>query len=98
MDPHQVKQAAPVGSHPLMTRALGAMSMFTMAMTAPQVWIIWVERQTAGVSLLSWGAYLMSAILWFWHGLQQRDKNIYLACVGWIALDVAVLSGVLLYR
>jgi hypothetical protein len=82
----------------LMSRVLAVMSFVTMAMTIPQVWIIWVERQAAGVSLLSWGAYLASAILWFGHGLQQRDRNIYLACVGWIILDVAVIVGVVLYR
>lgn len=87
-------------AHPIafMNRVLGVMSFVTMAMTIPQVWLIWIDRQTAGVSLLSWGAYLVSAILWFGHGLHQRDKNIYLACLGWIALDLAVIGGVVLYR
>jgi uncharacterized protein with PQ loop repeat len=74
------------------------MSVFTMLMTIPQVTTIWVAHQAAGVSLLSWGAYLVSAVLWFWFGLQKRDKNIYLPCVGWIALDVSVIVGVLVYR
>lgn len=81
-----------------MKRILAVMSFVTMAMTIPQVWIVWVDRQTAGVSLLSWGAYLASALLWFGHGLHQRDKNIYLACIGWIALDLAVILGVVLFR
>jgi len=29
--------------------------------------------------------------------LQQRDKNIYLPCVGWIALNSAVIAGALVY-
>jgi hypothetical protein len=74
------------------------MSVFTMLMTVPQVATIWVGHQAGGVSLLSWGAYLVSAVLWFGFGLQKRDKNIYLPCVGWIALDVAVIVGVLIYR
>jgi hypothetical protein len=56
-----------------------------------------VQRQAAGVSVVSWSAYLLSALLWFWYGLQRRDKNIYLPCIGWIALDVAVVAGALLY-
>ena len=79
-------------------RVLGAMSLFTMAMTIPQVWTVWVDRQSAGVSLWSWGAYLISAILWFWHGLRQGDRNIYLPCVGWVLLDVAVIAGVIVQR
>jgi uncharacterized protein with PQ loop repeat len=68
-----------------------------MLMTIPQVLTIWVGHQAAGVSLVSWSGYLVSALLWFWYGIQKRDKNIYLACVGWIVLDSAVIAGVLAY-
>lgn len=78
-------------------RLLGGMSVFTMAMTVPQVWTIWVGRQAAGVSLWSWGAYLLSARLWFWYGLRKRDRNIYWPCVGWVLLDAAVIVGGLRY-
>ena len=84
-------------SDTVLRRVLGGMSIFTMLMTIPQVFTIWVTRQAAGVSLLSWSAYLLSAALWFWFGIQKRDKNIYLACVGWIALDIAVITGVIVY-
>src|SRR4051812_40299702 len=85
-------------SDALLRRALGAMSVFTIVMTAPQIWTIWVAHQAAGVSVLSWGAYLLSALLWFWHGLRKRDKNVYLPCIGWISADVAVIVGALIYR
>jgi uncharacterized protein with PQ loop repeat len=76
---------------------VGSMSVFTMLMTIPQVLTIWVGQQAAGVSILSWSAYLASAILWLWFGIQKQDKNIYLPCVGWIALDIAVIAGVIVY-
>ena len=99
VDPHQMNRTQ-TRPHPaaLMSRVLALMSFVTMAMTIPQVWIVWVDRQTAGVSLLSWGAYLASVVLWFGHGLHQGDRNIYIACLGWIALDLAVILGVVLYR
>ena len=58
---------------------------------------IWVSQQAAGVSVLSGSTYLLSAVLWFSFGLQKRDKNIYLPCVGWIMLDVAVIVGAIVY-
>jgi uncharacterized protein with PQ loop repeat len=73
------------------------MSVFTMLMTIPQVLTIWIGQQAAGVSILSWSAYLVSAILWFWFGMQKKDKNIYLPCVGWIVLDLGVITGVIIY-
>ena len=78
-------------------RLLGAMSVFTMLMTVPQVLTIWVGHQAAGVSVVSWSAYLLSAILWFWYGLQKKDRNIYLPCVGWVGLDAAVIVGAVIY-
>jgi uncharacterized protein with PQ loop repeat len=82
---------------PMLRRALGFMSVFTIIMTVPQIWTIWVGQQAAGVSIVSWSAYLISALLWLWHGLRKRDKNIYLPCIGWIAADSAVISGALVY-
>ena len=41
--------------------------------------------------------YLVSAVLWFWFGIQKHDKNIYLPCVGWMVLDSAVIIGVVIY-
>ena len=78
-------------------RVLGGMSVVSMLMTMPQVWIIWAQHQAAGVSVVSWSAYLLSAALWFWYGVQQRDKNIYLPCIGWMLLDASVIVGAIQY-
>jgi uncharacterized protein with PQ loop repeat len=78
-------------------RVLGGMSVVSMLMTMPQVWIIWAQHQAAGVSVVSWSAYLLSAALWFWYGVQQRDKNIYLPCIGWMLLDAGVIVGAIQY-
>jgi uncharacterized protein with PQ loop repeat len=76
---------------------LGGMSVFTMIMTVPQVLAIWVGHQAGGVSILSWSAYLVSALLWLLFGIRKNDKNIYLPCLGWIVLDGAVIAGAVIY-
>jgi uncharacterized protein with PQ loop repeat len=81
----------------LMQRALGSMSVFTMLMTLPQIAAIWWHHEATGVSIASWSAYLVSALLWLRHGIMERDKNIYLPCIGWIVLDSAVIIGAVLY-
>jgi uncharacterized protein with PQ loop repeat len=97
MAPDPTTPAVAGPSNTLFSRALGAMSLFTMLMTVPQVLTIWVGHQAAGVSVISWSAYLLSAILWFWYGLRKHDRNIYLPCVGWVGLDAAVIVGALVY-
>jgi uncharacterized protein with PQ loop repeat len=82
----------------VLNRLLPSLSIFTMVMTVPQVLTIWLSHRTAGISMLSWGAYLGAALVWLCYGLEKRDKNIYLPCIGWIFLDCAVLVGALLYR
>jgi uncharacterized protein with PQ loop repeat len=84
-------------SETVLRRALGGMSVFTLLMTIPQVLTIWIGHQAAGVSVISWSAYLLSAILWFAYGVQKRDKNIYLPCIGWAGLDAAVIVGAFIY-
>jgi len=81
----------------LLRRLTGGMSIFTLLMTVPQVWTIWIGREAAGVSVASWSAYLLSALLWFYFGLRKGDKNIYLPCVGWVLLDSAVIAGAIVY-
>ncbi len=81
-----------------MEKFLRVLSVVTMLMTVPQVLSIWVGGNAGGISLLSWGAYLFSACLWFVYGIQKRDKTIYLACIGWIVLDAAIVIGVFVHR
>ena len=82
----------------MLTRLIGSLSILTMIMTIPQVLTIWVGHQAAGVSLVSWSSYLASAVVWFLYGLQKHDKRIYLPCIGWMLLDVAVIMGVVVVR
>jgi len=84
-------------SESAMRRVLASLSLFTLIMTIPQVLTIWIGRRAAGVSLLSWSAYLISAVFWLWYGIRKRDRNIYLPCIGWITVDGAVILGVLFY-
>ena len=94
----QTSSTAATGpSDAILRRFLGGMSIFTLLMTVPQVWTIWTNQQAAGVSIVSWGAYFLSAVLWFWFGLRQRDKNIYLPCIGWMVLNGAIVLGAVVY-
>ena len=76
-------------------RILRTLSVVTMVMTVPQVRAVWTGPGATGVSLVSWAAYLVSACLWFFYGLQKGDKTIYVACIGWVALDAAIVAGVI---
>ena len=101
MLPHEgqaVMPPAPQDAHVALERILRVLSVITMAMTVPQVVAVWSVPGATGVSLASWLAYLVSACLWFVYGVKKRDRTIYVACVGWILLDAAIVGGVLFNR
>jgi hypothetical protein len=41
--------------------------------------------------------FALAAVLCFWFGIEKHDKSIYLPCVGWMVLDSAVITGVVIY-
>ena len=79
-------------------KIIGVASIATMLATVPQAINVWSTRGASGVSLISWLAYLIAACLWFAHGVRKRDPSIYLACIGWIALDAAIVLGLLVHQ
>jgi uncharacterized protein with PQ loop repeat len=79
-------------------RVLRGFSVLIMLMTVPQVVTVWTGPSVSGVSLWTWLSYLLSAVLWLFYGIRKRDKTIYVACIGWILLDAAIVIGVLLHR
>jgi uncharacterized protein with PQ loop repeat len=87
-----VTQSQPSPAFSLLDRIIGLMSVLTMLSTVPQILQVWVVR-ASGVSLVSWASYLVAACLWFIHGVRKHDKSIYLACIGWIVLDAAIVIG-----
>jgi uncharacterized protein with PQ loop repeat len=93
MLPHE-GQAVAQPSHAGLERMLRILSVVSMAMTVPQVVAVW-SAGAAGVSLASWSTYLVSACLWLVYGVRKRDPTIYVACIGWILLDAAIVAGIL---
>ena len=93
-----VNEKAALAPASRLERVLRTLSVATMLMTVPQVLNIWIGGNAGGVSIVSWSAYLFSACLWLVYGLQKHDKTIYLACIGWILLDAAIVAGVLVHR
>jgi uncharacterized protein with PQ loop repeat len=89
-----VTQSQPWPAFSLLDKVISLMSVLTMLSTVPQVLQVWVGS-ASGVSLVSWASYLVAACLWLIHGVRKHDKSIYLACIGWILLDAAIVIGVM---
>ena len=66
-------------------------------MTIPQLMKIWVDKNAAGVSAVSWGAYFFISIFWVTYGIAHKDKPIIFSSSIWVILHGLVAVGTLLY-
>lgn len=66
-------------------------------MTIPQLMKIWVEKNASGVSVISWGAYLVTAIFWLSYGIAHKEKPIIFTYSIWIVLEIFIVIGTLMY-
>ncbi len=65
---------------------------FGPLMTIPQVYEIWINGNK-GVSLLTWGAYVLTSVIWLAHGIKIKDKPLIAVQVIWTVLSVLIVVG-----
>jgi hypothetical protein len=49
----------------------------------------------SGVSPVSWASYLLAARLWLDSPSEKHARSIYLAGIGWIIVDAAIVIGII---
>jgi uncharacterized protein with PQ loop repeat len=67
-------------------------------MTLPQLWEIWVNHQTAGVSMATWIAYAIVSGIWATYGVIHRDKPIIFTQTLLFILGLLVVVGIWIGR
>ena len=92
-----------VNAHPknklkkFMDKAIYFIAFFAPLMTIPQILKIWVEKNAAGISLISWGSYLIAATFWLTYGIIHKEKPIIVTYTLWIILHTLVITGTISY-
>jgi MtN3 and saliva related transmembrane protein len=78
-----------------MAYVIGTMGAF---IALPQVLKIWIDKSTIGVSLLTWGGYLMGTTFWSIYGVIHKDKPITIVNLIGAILQFFIVLGLLIYR
>jgi len=65
--------------------------------TIPQVVTIWVHKNSAGVSLVSWTAYLIIALVFAAYGVIHKAKPLIIMYSSMVVLDALIIIGVMLF-
>ncbi len=61
--------------------------------TIPQVFSIWVQHRSDGVSAVTWLAYTAASYVWLMYGIAIRDKPLIITSVLWVITETAVVIG-----
>ena len=76
---------------------IGAISIIYPLTGFAQVFKIWTEKTAAGVSLLTWGAFLIFTIPFLIYSFLIKDGKLALMWSLWVVVYVSVIAGVLVY-
>lgn len=66
-------------------------------MTLPQIYEVWINRQSSGVSILSWAFYVFSSLIWLLYAVKIKDKPLYISSGLWVVMNFLVVLGLILY-
>lgn len=60
----------------IIDRSIYIVGIFAVAANIPQLMNIWVEKNTTGVSIVSWSGFLIGSMFWFWYGVVHKEAPI----------------------
>jgi len=66
-------------------------------MTFPQIWLIYVGKTAAGLSLSSWISYWLIGIIWLFYGIIHKERPIIIINGLWFFLYLAIIIGIIIY-
>lgn len=94
---HHPKRSRHVYQGKVVDKAVYIAAFVEPATTVPQVMTIYNTKSAAGISLISWVAYLFFSILWLWYGIVHKQKALIVAYTLFGITEVLVIIGGILY-
>ncbi|MBI2579272.1 MAG: hypothetical protein HYW27_00035 [Candidatus Aenigmarchaeota archaeon] len=81
----------------LMDRVILLVGIMGPIMTIPQLVKIFAEKDASGISVVTFTSYLILDFFWLAYGIMHREKPIIMTFVAWIALNIIIIAGTLMY-
>ncbi|MES2226111.1 MAG: hypothetical protein V4480_04880 [Patescibacteria group bacterium] len=89
--------------HPDRLRRMFDMLMYAVGIVSPlallpQAMEVYVHRDVAGLSLVTWGLLGCASLLWTLYGVLHREYPILVTNAGMTLLNFGIVIGILLFR
>lgn len=69
---------------------------FGVVVIIPQVIKIWINNEVEGVSLTTWGGFLIASFFWLIYGLIHKEKPIIYTNAVVCILDFLIILGIII--
>lgn len=66
-------------------------------MNLPQLLKIWIEKDSSGVSILSWVAFAIGSCIWLIYGIAHKDKPIIFMNSALMVVQIAIAASVVVF-
>lgn len=70
----------------------------TVLIFIPQLLKIWVEKSTAGLSLISWIGMMAGSLFWLVYGAVHREKPMVVINIALGIIQFFIVVGIVIYK
>lgn len=81
----------------LMDKLIYVVAIFGPLVVLPQLFEIWINKRVEGVSIITWGGFLIASLFWVVYGLIHKEKPIILMNMLWTFIYLAIVMGILFF-
>jgi len=67
-------------------------------MNLPQLLQIWIKKNAAGVSTISWASFALFSFIWLLYGIYHKEKPLIIMNSALIVIQGSIVISALLYK
>ena len=64
----------------------------------PQVMTVWIGRNVAGLSLITWISFFVGTLFWLFYAIVHKEKPMMVINLAFSILNFLVVIGIILFR
>ena len=74
-----------------------AVALVGPIMGLPQLIKVWTEKNTEGLSSISWSAFFLLSLFWVIYGFLHKDKPIIISSIAWTIIHMLIVIGIIIF-
>lgn len=86
-----------IGTHPTLDKVVYAAGIISLTMMLPQLRLIFVEKNAAGLEPITWLTLSIMDIPWIVYGIVHREAPLTFIYTMWLIVNALIFIGAVIY-